>query len=879
MSLFETIFVLIGLPWLWLAAGYWLAALMATGESPSRPALALLAGLGSLLLSVSIINAFLPLTGLAAWACLLPAAASVGWKRSRKLMLDDLRALAGRRSNWIQVGALLPFFAAVLWPLLHDSRLAHHEGGGNHDSFFWISNADHLQSHPYMKPVTPDPRYPLTINSVAISGWKPAWGRMGAEGLLALTSAVSDTDVIRIYLPFSAALYFAWLATGWIAVRLFYGDSLSLAARGAFLLLQPIFIYFHRNANLPNLLGVIMGSAAIVTMEAALRASRERSAAPWGWSLLLALSLHGLYCAYSEMLPFVLLPCVLLGLRAWLRSGKRCPAPAFGWIAGAMAASVLINPATTFRAAWGFYAAVQSARADDRWADILTGLGPMQYLAALSTLAPPAAKLLTPGMGAGVSLVLVVGLLLAWRRARDPWGALLAFSGGLLLLLYTLVSDFTYGWQKSVQFCGIFLSMTISVAAVDALFSPHGVRSPVRHLTRLAAITLMLFLSFAVGMQVREISKWSHRKPLSRDWSTLQDLSRTTLRDKPVLIDAATFSYPFFHSMWAAYFLPDSQVYFGSRGEHSGGYLRSMVRHEGPQASPAPLAVLVSREWADSIDPESPRLYNGREFTLLEWANRVRSLTGMSPPEGLPGRAGRDFSIEIEPAVAARLLLTLSPGTNQTPAAPGAWEVLQTTPAEADALRTTISGQAPWHFNLPLTGRKRQVLHFRFRGDANFQEDFPFMVDGLRLVAAPAPLDPNDQLVDFTQAEDWRDLQPEGLTFSSPRAGILARTAGASLRFRAKPAATDVALEIVARPIFPANQETRPLLTELRFNHTLIFSGFFTEPGVLRARIFREHWNQHPVADLNLRFPDNPEDGPRLLLQTLTVRQENSPRP
>lgn len=872
MQLFDAAVFLIGFPLGLLLAGYWLVTPMTGNETSARPTVALLAGLATLLLAVSVVNFLFPLSGGAGWACLLPILVSLTGRKSREVFWHDMRALAGRRAAWAQAAVLAFFFALLLWPLLSDPSLMLHEGGGNHDSFFWIVDADHLKGHTYMQHPLRDALHPALGAADAVIGWLPAWGRMGAEGLLALLSSLSGRSALELYTYFSASLYLPWLAVGQLTIRTFYAEHLSRTAQVTLLLLHPVFIYFHRNSNLPNLLGVIMGAFAIIAVERSLRISWETQRKEClMWCGLTVLGLHGLYCAYSEMIPFVLLPCGLLWLRTFFPLWRRTPNQRLA-VAGAIAASVLVNPVTSMRAGWGFYAALMSARADDRWADILIGLDPSRYLPALVTLSPSAAKSLAPWAGGIVSLIFLVGLALAWRHARDRTGTLFIFSGSAVLLAYTLMTDFTYGWQKSIQFCGVFLSVAVSAAAIDAL-TRHELRGVARGLARAGAAALAAYLIFSVGMQCREILKWSHRKAISRDWLSLLDKDAGSLRKAPVLIDAATFRSPFFHSMWAAYFLPESQLYFGTRGEESGGYLRDAVIREGQRDIPAPAAVLVGREWADTVDAGSPRLLTGREYTLLSRANRVFDLRGVLPLSGVPEVASPHIFWEIAPPTTATLSFVLAPQKDAVlPVESLSWQLRRLTD-DGHEFTARIDGPPPWHVAVPLIGRQKQTVMI----DANAEPlgEYPFAISDLTISRAPAPLSPVDGVVDFSPDGSWEDYEQGGLNHANAT-GVVAGPDDAFLEFAALPAHDDIELELVA--LLPPNAPAGTMLaTELWFNDSLIFTGFFGGPGVLRARIFHEHWNQRPVGQFKLRFPQEPSTG--LVLKTLTMRRTTTPRP
>jgi hypothetical protein len=123
----------------------------------------------------------------------------------------------------------------------------------------------------------------------------------------------------------------------------------------------------------------------------------------------------------------------------------------------------------------------------------------------------------------------------------------------------------------------------------------------------------------------------------------------------------------------------------------------------------------------------------------------------------------------------------------------------------------------------------------------------------LNLMLSQAPLPPDGGDIDFSNTGNvGRYLSaglasPEGDNSWTSQPDVL-------LQFRPVPADRDVEMEIVAAPFLPSNRiELQP--TELRYNGHLLFSAPFTEPGVLRVRIPKELWNEHPVAALHLHFP------------------------
>ncbi len=733
MNQIEIFLLLIGIPLSLLLAGYWLASFFDRNDGPTRLSVALLAGIASLLLTVSLVNYFSPISGLAAWLCFLPIAVTLLFRQSRSSLYVDLRDLVFNKTAWAYGSIVILFLVILLWPALSSLTTVMYDGTSNHDSFFWVVVAEHLKRHTYMERPVWDALQPLASVADAVVGWNPAWGRMGSEGLLALCSAVVGLSPLKLYIYVTVCLFIPWLAAVHLAIRAFYAERLSWLAQGAVLGLHPIFIFFYINANLPNLLGVIEGSTAIVATVLAVRAGWEHRNELLAWSGLLALSLHGLYCTYPEMIPFVFLPCGLLWLRAWFTLGSLARWKSQLIVAGAVVASLCLNPASTFRAGWGFYASFLSARTEDRWGNIMAVLHPLQYIPALGTLAPYSTKWLGVGVGLLLSLLIIMGVSLAWRRAHDLIGALLAFSGGGVLLLYTLLGHFPYGWQKSVQFCGIFVAAALSGAVIDALYQHRSRMRVFSGFARIGSVLLLAFLAFAVVIQCQELYKWSERKLISQDWFTLRDQSRSTLRALPVLVEAATFRMAFYHGMWAAYFLPDSNIYYASRGEQGGGYLRANVTNEASESIPTPAAVLVSRAWAESIDANSPRILTGKEYVLLQTSNRVFKMNGVYPLNGTPDAASALIELEMLPHSDGVLRVELQPRKPKDWPT-GTWQVIRRIEGGDDFLMN-VSGASPWVIKVPLLAGKRNKITLSITSGKSADDPLPFAIKDLRVEA------------------------------------------------------------------------------------------------------------------------------------------------
>ncbi len=883
MTQLEGMALLAGLCGGMVLSGYWLAAMLLEATPSERLAVSLLAGLGTVLLLVSIVNFFVPLSLPWAGLCLVPLAVTLAWSRSRRALAADLLAF-GRDHETILVGGLVAvFFALLLWPILTDPHRVFYDGSPNHDSFFWIASAEYLKRHTYMDPGTISATQPLFNATGAIVGWKPAWGRMGAEGLLALTSTLSGTSSIKIYLYGTAALFLPWVAAIYLVAKTFFSNKLSPPALVALALLQPVFIFYHANANLPNLIGTLTGAGAVLATEHVLRTSPKPAGPFWGWWTLLLLSLHGLYCAYPEMIPFTGLSCALLWLRAWFRRPTPGTRKSALLALVAVLFSALVNPATTIRAINGFIAVLGIAQSNQNHINIFAHLSLSEYLPALSTLSIPVASRLGDWLGVPLSLVLLAGVGLSFWLAKDRFGALAIFAGSIALMIYTLLTGFNYGWQKIVQFSGVFVATLVPVMALHALSDLHLGSTLRRWLARSCVLMIVVFMFYTTAKCCLDVHKWSDRKIVSWDWFTLRDLSRGVLRGGPVVVDASSFRLAFFHGMWATYFLPDSHVYFAARGEQNGGYIRDSVAREDSLRDAGSQAVLVARPWADAFDPNSPRIFLGREFALLRHANRVTDMRGVYPLNGVPEFASPRIHFSIRPNTAGRLLLELRPRPDRTfPSFPEAsWLVVHHLGA-AERCRATVSGPPPWRIELPLVARQAQTVSMDFSSPAESAGEFPFVLSQLRLVAEPVPLSPADGRIDFTASGNWVDYHFAGL-FALNQDNATAGLADATLQFTATPAAADVELELVAFPRFASDAE-KILPVELWFNEHLVFTSPFIGPGVLRARILREFWNEKPTARIKLRLPKNHGQGPIesphepvLVLRYLTTRLATEP--
>ena len=387
MNFLENCLLLVGLPIGMILAGYWLAARLTHLGAAERLAVAALTGLAVLLWNIATVNFFKPLSQGWAWLCLWPVALTLLSNHARILLLRDVAAVSFNRRGGITIVLSTTLLALLLWPVLSRPSLIFYDGTSNHDAFFWISAAEHLKRNSYMElPATSAVR-PLTNATPAIIGWKPVWGRMGGEGLLAFTSSIIGLAPLKLYLAATATLLVPWMAAVFLAVRTFWTRRLGIVATFSLVALQPIFVFFHENSNLPNFVGALMAAAAVIATERSLRAEPGQGV----WCVLLAFAVHGLVCSYPEMLPFVVMPAGLLWWRVWFVRGIKEGWRPAGIVLVAWIAGFAINPASSARAWFGFVASFDAARANEAWANLFDPLSWLEYVPA-----PPCSRWSVP---------------------------------------------------------------------------------------------------------------------------------------------------------------------------------------------------------------------------------------------------------------------------------------------------------------------------------------------------------------------------------------------------------------------------------------------------------------------------------------------------
>jgi len=729
---------LTGFALLCLFLGHGIGAGQLSTRDPVRICLALVLGLAVLILNITLVNLWLPLNLTASLICLWPVAGLASHRPFRLAAFEDAKDLFRLRGGLVAFFSFILVFS-ILAPLVFQNDIITFDGTPNHDSFFWVTAAHHLQLHSYLTAPETDPLHPVMASVPAITGWKPIWGRMGGEGLLAFWSSLTGSSPVFMLLPLSASLLLAWNACCYLFFRTFFGDRLPRRSVPVIILIQPVFLFAHYNSNLPNLLGSIFGTISIVSLEQFLKCKRGR----WTWAMLLVLSIHGMICSYPEIVPFIVFPAGLLWIRflivskdihKWTRS-----------VASVLLALIglVLNPASSYRAYYGFIESFSAGRADAHWANMFEPLNPAEFIPGLLTMNPWYSRSLGWGFGLILTGLFVYGFVKAFRNAKDATGAFLATTGGLLLLAYTIATGFSYGWQKSIQFSGPMISTWVFAAVQSLIFFkldrvfvkqwPEKIKSAVSVGT---TVMLVCFLLLSMWSFIKRGWEISHVKGLSKDYFQVADYYDTLKRsEKLLVIKPGTFDSPFYHSMWGPFFFSKFKVAFTSRYPDAGGYnsFERTITDETEDAG----AFVVSRAWADIWETNAHRLWQGKQLVLLENSNILHDLEGFYPLWGVSKYMNTVSSFEITPCSDCAFSIELKKSDKEEPVS-RSWSIKITdvnTRQELVQEIITENRKSPWLLKIPLKGGIRQRVSISTDVLPKIEPvpPFPFVIKNLNM--------------------------------------------------------------------------------------------------------------------------------------------------
>ncbi len=640
---------------LMIMAGYLVAGFLPAENYLTRLALANLTGLAWLLFAAGILGAFAPLSGVAVWLIWVPVLLTWLVPTTRNQLRADIQAVGKSPRVAAAVGGLALLWIALLLPYFVYPDLAFFDGKANHDNFFWSVGAEYLQTHSYLSVPASSRDFPLFNGVPAFTGWKPIWGRMGSEGLLAVAGSSVARSPVLIYNFVVCSLVLPWLLTVLAIARHLGLPTLKRRLVVLSCFCQPVLFFFIANGNLPNLLGTIFGGG--LWLLALLVCDGRRRV----WPVVVAgvFFIHGMLCSYPEILAFSLIPVALLVVKHFIQTNAGRAKPALV-LALVVLGGLCLNPVTTMRTWNGMLNSLNQVHQDANWANLFARLSFAGYVPSLITLAMPSMRLYGMIGGAVASIAVLTSCVLVIRSSPRQNILLISLSGFAVLLLFTAATSFSYGWQKSAQFFGIHLAVLFPVllsGTVQDAFHPPGFR----RLPRWALLATLVVMVHGILGNTADNLKTAGTKGLTRQLLALRDRVASELPGQTCYVDGATFRAAFFQSMWSARIFARNPIVFLSRQEQAGGYLRDSVNQASAAPSSPDTLYYVDAAWAQAFDYEPDSLVNDRVGVLIRQHNLVTEMTGFYRTTGIPDYAEASFALTICPVTDGWLELTLTP--------------------------------------------------------------------------------------------------------------------------------------------------------------------------------------------------------------------------
>lgn len=833
--------------------GYLFVGRLNLGGRFLRLALASQVGLAWIIFGAAALGLWFPLRGWPSWLIWSPALVVWLVPRLRRALVGDFAAALRHPLAVPMLAGLAVVWLALMIPMALQPDLAFFEGSPNHDNFFWIMGAEHLQRNAYLDPFQADAAYPVFNAAQAILGPSPAWGRMGAEGMLAVVGGALTLSTIRIYNFAVVALSLPWIFTVFATARIMCARALTPGLTFVAVVGQPVLIFFISNGNLPNLLGTLFAGGLWLCT---LLLLENKTRLSWSMAVVLILLVQGVLASYPEIAPFAALPPALYGLWCLVRRSATLRRRTLG-LAAVAALGLVVNPITAQRAWYGFWVSFNTARDDVAWTNLLDWVTVANKVPSLVTLSVPSASRYNDGEGWMFSLgiALAAGLTL-WRRHATVAVAF-SLAGFVVLLAYTIVTAFSYGWQKSVQFSGIPFAAFTGVLAFDrAREFWLGLRGARRWL----AVTPFLLLGFALLLATyrssQESLRWSHQKGLSEGQLALRDALAATHRDRPILVDGATFDAAFFHSMWASRTLQKNPLLFSGRDLAPGGYLHDSVTVIDPATAPFPTLLYGATAWLEAFDGSAPVVAGDHFARVVRPATLITATEGFVPAEGgLPQFAAADSGFDLRVQRDGWLEFSLVP---RVPApAINRLEITATTPDREHRMSVLPGARGNLSTRVPLVGGALNVIRVTSVAPPSAVEvgvPHVYAIRDLKVTLGTARLSPTTGVVDFGAAGNSTRYAATGLADPGDDATWTAEPI-VRLSFIPERTEHDVALRLIARPAL-RDGVTALQHCDLFFNGNLIFTSPFTEPGVLRATIPAHVWNEVQIAEIQLHLPD-----------------------
>jgi hypothetical protein len=442
--------------------------------------------------------------------------------------------------------------------------------------------------------------------------------------------------------------------------------------------------------------------------------------------------------SYPEILVFALMPVGLLAL--WKSCAEKSGRfRVLGWAATIVVVGLCLNPVTTVRLWSGIQNSIAQARDDSAWANIFSRVTFAGYLLSLVTLGVPSIRLYRMAGGLVASVAVGVSTILIFKLNPRRLELFFSIAGFLTLLVYTIVTSFGYGWQKSVQFFGIPLAVMFPLLLVG--ITQERWRAFSAHRWTLVALvgTLGVMAYSMVGVAAENLKSGSH-KGLTQPMLTLRERAAAEFPRQPIYVDGATFRAAFFQSMWSASLFPDNPLVFVSREDEAGGYLRDFVALDNPTTQASTGRYYVGARWARAFDYNPTPLVADRVGVVIKEHNLVTEFSGFYRAVGLTEMCNADFSLAVYPYANGWLEFALEP--NGVSSATCQFKGTVVTPAGAQSIEAKPDNRGHLVVRFPLTANVRNAITAVISGGPKIDpevDDPPYPFRIVRITSARTP--------------------------------------------------------------------------------------------------------------------------------------------
>ena len=306
----------------------------------------------------------------------------------------------------------------------------------------------------------------------------------------------------------------------------------------------------------------------------------------------------------------------------------------------------------------------------------------------------------------------------------------MSLAGLGLMLLYTISTSFSYGWQKSVQFSSIYLTVLFPVLFAG-LAQNVGVHRRSHWLVRIALFVTLGVMAYGFLGNAADNFQSAGDKGLTRTQLAWRDQVAAEFPGRIVYVDGATFRAAFFHSMWSARIFAGNPVAFFPREEQDGGYLQSSVSHAGETPPSGNALYYVAADWARAFDYAPVPMMADRVGALLTQHNLVTDLRGFDRKVGLPKRVGHDFALTLYPYADGWLEMTLA--CSGQAAAGCRLRGAVATEAGQESVTAVLDAEHHLVVRFPLTAGVRNILSAQIVGIPSVETDrdanrYPFLL-------------------------------------------------------------------------------------------------------------------------------------------------------